>query len=218
MSTYIKYTNSDNKEITSQQIGMLKEFNHHVYDASTNELRKIEKFIKNYKTQNIEQRGGEVFLSSTDILNDVVNGHINIGTLGRAWTFYYNKQTNNKGDVQWEFVTYRKGNLEGKGIFVFDNKNRKIASCSIDLITGQKTNKRKCFFGDPATFFYSFGDENIPNIVFRYKDDNSIRQVYYYDDDYTLSEFLANNQIMSQFPWNQHSYFHSFDPTLPPNI
>lgn len=72
-------------------------------------------------------------------------------------------------------------------------------------------------FGDPAIFFYSFGDENIPNIVFRYNDDNSIREVFYYDDDYTLDEFLANEKIMAQFPWDQHTYFHSFEPMLPNN-
>ena len=113
---------------------------------------------------------------------------------------------------------YRKGVLEDKGIFVFDNKNRKIASCSIDLNTGERTDKRKAFFGDPVTFFYSFGDENIPNITFWYEDNNTIEEVFYYEDDYTLPEFLANTQIMAQFPWNQHTYFHSFEPMLPLNI
>ncbi|GAB1347444.1 hypothetical protein [Cloacibacterium normanense] len=217
MSTYIKYTNGDNKIVTEQQLSMLTEFNHHTYDKETNELKKIEKFIRNYKTKQVEQRGGEVFVSSNDDLNDIINNHIGIGILSRGWTFYYNKQSNNKGDVQWEFVTYIKGVLKDKGIFVFDNKGREIVSCSIDLLSGDRTSKRKCFFGDPAIFFYSFGDENIPNIVFRYNDDNSIREVFYYDDDYTLDEFLANEKIMAQFPWDQHTYFHSFEPMLPNN-
>lgn len=217
MSTYIKYTNGDNNIVTEQQLSMLTEFNHHTYDKETNELQKIEKFIRNYKTNQIEQRGGEVFVSSSDNLNDIVNNHIGIGILSRGWTFYYNKQTNNNGEVQWEYITYIKGILKDKGIFVFDNKGRQIASCSIDLISGKKTSKRKCFFGNPNIFFYSFGDENIPNIVFRYNDDNSIREIFYYDDDYTLDEFLANEKIMAQFPWAQHAYLHSFEPMLPNN-
>lgn len=156
--------------------------------------------------------GGAVYLNAGDDLNTIVNQNIGIG---RSWAFYYGKQTNNKGDVLWESVVYIKGELKYKRITVWDNKERVIASCEIDLITGQKTNKRKCFYGDPSVFFYSFGDETNPNIKFWYNEDDTIEEVFYYDDDYTLDEFLANQKIMAQFPWDQHTYFHSFEPMLP---
>ena len=212
MSTYIKKTNEDGKFITDQQATMLYTYNNNIYDSVTNTLNKVEFFFVDRKTGEHKQWGGAVYLIDGKDLDTSVNQHIEIG---KSWTFYYNKQTNNNGDVQWEFVTYIKGILEDKGIFVFDNKDRKIASCWVDITTGQKTNKWKCFFGDPAIFAYEFGSEDSANFEFTYRDDDTIKEVFNYDDDYTLDEFLANEEIMAQFPWNQHTYFHSFEPMLP---
>lgn len=211
----VKYTNENNQEVNFQQLEMLTEFNHLTLDDATNKVLKIDKFFKNPKTQTVEQYGGEVFISPTDNLNDVINNHIGIGSKGRLWIFYHNKQANNNGDVKWDYMTYRKGILQDQGISVFDNRNREIANCHLDHATGLYTNKRKLFFGDPSIFAYGFGDQNIPNIKFWYNDDDTIDEIFYYDDDYTLNEFIANSEIMAKFPWNQHHFFHSFNPILP---
>ena len=212
MGTYIKKTNEDGKFSTDKKATMLYTYNNNIYDSVTNTLNKVENFFVDRKTGEHKQWGGTIYLNAGDDLNTIVSQNIGIG---RSWTFYYNKQTNNNGDVQWEFVTYIKGILEDKGIYVLDNKDRKIASCWVDITTGKKTNKWKFFFGDPAIFAYEFGNEDSANFEFTYRDDDTIKEVFNYDDDYTLDEFLANEEIMAQFPWNQHTYFHSFEPMLP---
>lgn len=212
MGTYIKKTNEDGKFITDQQATMLYTYNNNIYDSVTNTLNKVEKIFVDRKTGEHKQWGATIYLNAGDDLNTIVSQNIGIG---RSWAFYYGKQTNNKGDVLWESVVYIEGELKYKRLTVFDNRKRVIAYCEIDLLTGQKTNKRKCFFGDPAIFAYEFGNEDSANFEFTYRDDDTIKEVFNYDDDYTLDEFLANEEIMAQFPWNQHTYFHSFEPMLP---
>lgn|GEM_PF-1881695 len=214
MGTCIKYTDENNIEIPKEQLHKLSEFNCLTYDSTTNELKKIERFLKNYRTQQIEQLGGEVYLSPEEESSEIINNHIDIGSFGKPWTFYYNKEKNNQGDTQWEYIFYRNRSLLGKGILVFDNRNRKLAGCAIDLITGFKTEKFKNFYGDPSVFDYEFQNETIPNIEFKYKQDDSIEEVYFRDDDYSLRDFLTNDEIITKFPWKENQYYHSFDPML----
>ncbi|EJL75366.1 hypothetical protein [Chryseobacterium populi] len=216
MGTYVKITNIDNKEISDQQLNMLSEYNRHFFDEFTHELLKIEKFSKNFRTQEIGQIGGEVYVLPTENLNTVINNYINNTSIGTSWVFYHNKQTNNNGDVKWDYFFYRKGILNDKGIVVYDDKNREIASCRIDLLTDQKIDKCKKFYGDPSVFDYEFGNEMIPNIKFWYNDsDNNIKDITFYENEYLLNDFLADSDIMQKFPWNQHSYYHLFEPILP---
>lgn len=212
MGTYIKYTDENNIEIPKAQLHKLSEFNCLTYDSTTHELKKIERFLKNYRTQQIEQSGGEVYLSSEEESTEIINHHIDIGSFGKPWTFYYNKEQNDQGDTQWEYMFYRNRSLLGKGILVFDNRNRKLAGCTIDLITGFKTEKFKNFYGDPSVFDYEFQNEAIPNIEFKYKQDDSIKEVYFRDDDYSLRDFLNNDEIITKFLWKENQYYHSFDP------
>lgn len=212
MDTYIKYTDENNTEISKDQLHKLSEFNCLTYDYHTNELKKIERFLKNYRTQQVEQLGGEVYLSSEDHLSEVIQRHIDIGTFGKPWTFYYNKENSSKGETMWEYVFYRKGSLLGKGVLIFDNKNRKLAGYAIDAIAGFKTDKFKNFYGDPSLFDDEFQNEIIPTIEFKYNPDDSIEKVYFQDDDYSLRDFLNNDEISTKFDWKENTYYHSFEP------
>ncbi|HCA06375.1 hypothetical protein [Chryseobacterium sp.] len=214
MGTYIKYTDENNIEILKEQLPKLSEFNCLTYDGDTNSLKKIERFLKNYKTQQIEQLGGEIYLSSEDQLSEAIINHIDIGSFGKPWTFYYNKEENNKGETQWEYIFYRNGSLFGKGISVFDDRNRRLAGCVIDLITGLQTDKFKNFYGDPFVFDYEFQNETIPNIQFKYQQDDSVEEVYFQDDDYSLRDFINIDDIRIKFPWKENIYYHSFLPML----
>ncbi|KAB1231143.1 hypothetical protein [Chryseobacterium viscerum] len=217
MGTYIKYTDENNIEIPKEQLHKLSEFNCLIYDSTTNELKKIERFSKNYRTKEIEQLGGEIYLSSEDQLPKVITNHIDIGSFGKPWTFYYNKEKNNKGEAQWEYVFYRNGSLFGKGVFVFDDRNRKLAGCAIDLMTGLTTDKFKNFYGDPSVFDDEFQNETIPNIQFKYKEDDSIEEIYFQDEDYSLRDFLNNDEISMKFNWKENTYYHSFEPLFSSN-
>ncbi|PWN62606.1 hypothetical protein [Chryseobacterium viscerum] len=217
MGTYIKYTDENTIEIPKEQLHRLSEFNCLIYDSTTNELKKIERFSKNYRTKQIEQLGGEIYLSSEDQLPEVITNHIDIGSFGKPWTFYYNKEKNNKGEAQWEYIFYRNGSLFGKGIFVFDDRNRKLAGCAIDLMTGLITDKFKNFYGDPSVFDDEFQNETIPNIQFKYKEDDSIEEIYFQDEDYSLRDFLNNDEISMKFNWKENTYYHSFEPLFSSN-
>lgn len=214
MGTYIKYTDENNIEIRQEQLHKLSEFNCLTYDDHTNDLKKIERFLKNYKTQQIEQSGGEIYLSSEKQLSEAIINHVDIGSFGKPWTFYYNKEENNKGETQWEYIFYRNGSLFGKGILVLDDRNRKLTGCVIDLITGLQTDKFKNFYGDPSVFDYEFQNETIPNIQFKYGQDDSIKEVYFQDDDYSLRDFLDLDEVRMKFSWNDNTYYHSFSPML----
>lgn len=124
---------------------------------------------------------------------------------------------NNQGETQWEYIFYRNGSLLGKGILVFDDRNRKLAGCAIDVITGFKAEKFKNFYGDPSIFDYEFQNEALPIIEFKYKQDDSIEEIYFRDDDYSLRDFLNNDEIITKFLWKENLYYHSFIPMLPSN-
>lgn len=212
--TYIKYTDENNNEIIQEQLHRFSEFNSLTYDGTTHELKKIERFSKNYRTKEVEQLGGEVYLSSEDNLPEVITNHIDIGTFGKPWIFYYNKETNDKGETQWDSILYRNGSLQGKAIAVFDVNYRKLAGCSIDLLTGMKTDKFKNFYGDPTVFDYEFENETIPTIKFTYNEINRVDEIFFLDDEYSLRDFLDNDEISTKFPWKENGYYHAFEPML----
>lgn len=214
MDTYVKYTDENSHEIIKEQLGTFSEFNSLTYDGTTNELKKIERFSKNYRTRQVEQLGGEVYLSVEDDLAEVISNHADIGSFGKPWAFYYNKDTNSKGETQWDSIVYRNGSLHGKGSLVFDDRNRKLASCAIDLMTGIKTEKFKNFYGDPSLFDYEFQNETIPTITFKYNENDRIEEIFFQDDEYSVRDFLDNDEISIKFPWKEHPYYHSFEPML----
>lgn len=214
VDTYVKYTDENSHEIIKEQLDTFSEFNSLTYDRTTHKLKKIERFSKNYRTQKVEQLGGEVFLSVEDNLAEVITNHIDIGSFGKPWTFYYNKETNVKGEAQWDSIVYRNGSLQGKGIIVFDDRNRKLAGCAIHLLTGIETDKFKNFYGDPSLFDYEFQNETIPTIKFIYNEDGRVEEVFFQDEEFSIRDFLDNDEIASKFSWKENAYYHSFEPIL----
>ncbi|PIF45183.1 hypothetical protein CLU96_2184 [Chryseobacterium sp. 52] len=210
--TYIKYTDENNNEILKEQLEKFSEFNCLIYDYNTNELKKIERFSKNYRTQQVEQLGGEVYLSVDENLPEVINNHIDIGAFGKPWTFYYHKETNDKGETQWDSILYRNGSLQGKGSFVFDHRNRKLAGCAIDLLTAIKTDKFKNFYDDTFLFDDEFENETIPTIKFTYNENDHVEEIFFQDEEFSLRDFLDNDEITAKFPWKENAYYHSFEP------
>ncbi|SFZ96087.1 hypothetical protein [Chryseobacterium limigenitum] len=214
LDTYIKYTDENNNETSQKQLDQFSEFNRLTYDSTTHELKKIERFSKNYRTKEVEQLGGEVYLSPEDILPEVITNHIDIGSFGKPWTFHYNKKANDKGETQWDSILYRNGSLHGKAISIFDERNRKLAGCSIDLLTGNKTDKFKNFYGDPSIFEYEFENETIPTIKFTYNEDGRVDEIFFQDDEFSVRDFLDNDEITAKFPWKENVYYHAFEPML----
>jgi hypothetical protein len=135
------------------------------------------------------------------------------------WIIYFNAQNNSSGDVLWHYKEYDAGLFHHEGIHVFDFEKRTIAECvkypgSIDW-----ESKRKSFYGASQVFRVSLDGEY--SIAFLYDDVTNLPTEVFCnygsetDNDYIIEDFLQQQDIMDIFPWDQHTYYHSFEPMLP---
>ncbi|MBP4136948.1 hypothetical protein [Flavobacterium geliluteum] len=209
MATMIKYTNTDFEEITQQQVSKSKEYHKETYENG--ELKLIQKYWMKGRNVETSYNGGEYYLSLDENLEDIINQYLPIGI---SWFFYYNKVTNANNDEKWEYQFFHKGILDRKGVEVYNKNGELLASCIKDLLTNDIKEKRKYFYGDLNIFKRI--DYKYPYYTFNYED-NGIDTIFVHDEDYRLNEFLASNE-MSIFPWNDHSYYHDFEPLLPTGL
>ncbi|MBJ2125345.1 hypothetical protein [Flavobacterium sp. IB48] len=211
MNTNIKYTNQDGNYITNQQVENLKFFNKEFF--YNNELKMVEIYAPQGRTNNIILDGGDYYLSSNENLETIISQY---ASTGNNWTFFYNNQNNNLGDSYWEYLFYNKGELETKGIKVFNNEKLLIASCTINLETNEIDEQRKYFYGDLN--IYKRNEYRYPFLSVFYDENNNVRDIYIYDEDYqSVDEFLSSASS-KYFDWNSHPYFHNFTPILPVEI
>ncbi|RYJ36698.1 hypothetical protein NU08_4306 [Flavobacterium anhuiense] len=213
MSTVIKHTNDSGNYITDQQVSFLQFYNKEFF-INGNELKLIEKYgPQGRSNKSVVLKGGEYYLSPDEDLQLIINQH---STTAPYWTFCYNKQTNNYGDVYWEYLFYKNGELDVKGRQVFNNEKLLIASCTIDLETNQLKNRRKFFYGDLN--FYKRNEYESHFLSVSYNENNDVSDIYIYDDDYqSVNEFLSSTNSI-HFDWLGNTYFHSFEPILPTTI
>jgi len=209
MSTIIEYSDGNFRPITIQQMQLADEIFKHTYVDG--ELRLIEK----YRTVGLEKKkvqfGGEYYLQSEENLQEIIATHVHTA---KSWMFYFNKEVNTYQDEKWEFELYINGVLKRRGGEVYDIQERLIASYYKDLVTDVRTDRRKHFYGNP-TIFQRYTDW-LPSYTFTYGDDDlEVENVYFGDWDLSLPDFLDDDDEMTIFPWNDHPYYHSFEPLLP---
>jgi hypothetical protein len=213
MSTNIIYTSIENNAVTEQQLDNLGRYFKHVFENE--KLKKIEYYAYHRTQAKIVLRGGRRFLSAGENLADVINESMSEAD---DWTFYYNPVSNDQQNTLWDFQDIYKGELKSQGKEAFDSSLRTIAAYGLDAATNTKIGKRKYFYGDKAVF--PGADDQLPTITFSYLDDDSPMEVFCHygsetDNDYGIMEFLARDAIMAIFPWDQHLFYHSFEPMLP---
>ncbi|MFP9113690.1 hypothetical protein ACLI1A_07090 [Flavobacterium sp. RHBU_3] len=207
MSTVIKYTNNDSEQISLQQIMLLKSYNKETYVNS--ELKLVERLQVSRKTSETYVVSGEYYLSNDEDLQTVIDQHL---PLARDWHFYYNKQSNSNGDIFWEYLFYEYGLLNEKGKLVLNSDNLLLSFCKVNIDTNQITDKRKNFYGDIN--IYQRSNYKYPYLTVFYYQDNSVSEIYIDDEDFSLNDFLLD-PYADIFVWNDHPYYHSFDPMLP---
>ena len=176
MSTNIKYTNQDGNYITDQQVLNLKFYNKEFFN--NNELKIVEKYGPQGRTNKIVLKGGDYYLSSNEDLQMIIDEYKSTGS---SWTFFYNKQKNNAEDVFWKYLFYKEGELNVSGMKVFNKEKLLIASCTINLENNQVENQRKYFYGDLN--IYKRTEYNSPFLSVFYAN-NEVSDIYIYDDDY----------------------------------
>ena len=207
MSLEIKYTNEDNEPITMQQLNVLEPHNKHFYE--NNKLKKIEQYRFIERGKKFVLRGVEYYLSSQENLNAITNEYVNENLY--RFVVWHNNQTNSFGDQYWECNIYERLALKIKGKRVFNNEGLLIASCSIDINTGLISDRRKNFYGDKSIYKRLSYEDEFLSVTYNNSD---VRGIYVGDDDYILTEFLAS-QHEEVFVWDDHPYYHSFEPMLP---
>lgn len=204
----ITYTNEYGGLLTKQQTEKARSYKKEI--RSNGELKLIEYYVKQ------KLRNGSYFLDNSESIQEIIDRYANTAL---SWVFYYNKQTNMVGDNTYEYKVYYDGILKEKGACANDSQGRLIAKKITDLSTNAVNSKRKFFYSDSQDF-QSYEDYTGYAISFDYLD--HVTEVYcvfhpHVEETYSLDDFLAQEDIMEIFPWEEHTYYHSFDPILPPD-
>ena len=207
MNTEIKYTNTFNKPITNQQLNLSEPHHKHFYVDG--KLKKIEMYDYFRSDVELVLYGVEYFLSGNENLNDIINEYVSENLY--HFVVWYNNQTNSFGDQYWEYNIYTWLAITVKGKKVFNNESLLIASCSININTGLIDDRRKYFYGDISIYERLEYEEEFLSVNY---DDSDLEEIYVGDDDFILEEFI-DSQYADVFVWNDHPYYHSFEPMLP---
>ena len=207
MSFEIKYTNEDNEPITMQQLNVLEPHNKHFYE--NNKLKKIEQYRFIERGKKFVLSDVEYYISSEENLNAIINEYVSESL--NYFVAYYNNQSNSFGDQYWEYNIYKRLSLITKGKKVFTNEGLLLASCLIDINTGLISDRWKHFYGDKSIYKRIDYEDHFLSITY---DDSNVVKIYVSDDDYFLDGFLESHYA-DIFVWNNHPYYHSFEPMLP---
>lgn len=215
MSINIIYTSDYNKSVVPvEKLHLLESYCKHVYEDE--ELKLTESWDFSKIEDKVVQWGGYYYVSKNETLSEAIAA---TQGKGKNWTFYYNRIENAQHDTLWDYQTIYKGKIKKKGKVAFDTLRREIASCLFDPETNSYVAKVKQFWGDPIIF--PTGSDPSSALTFYYEEEtNTSYEVYCkygleYEYDYNIQEFQSRDSIMAIFPWEQHTYYHSFEPMLP---
>jgi hypothetical protein len=178
-------------------------------------LKKTEHYDYQRTARGVVQTGGKYYLDVTETLDQAMSECIK--GYSNRWTFYYDCQTNAAGDNLWTYQTYRWDQFTESGHQCFDHKGRLIAHTWNRWGETEFPSCLKYFYGDPAVFDTLDPDDYA--ILFYYSENLPSRVLCNYGaercEQYSIDQFLDNEDIMSIFLWPDHPYFHQFEPMLP---
>jgi hypothetical protein len=214
MSINVTYTDFSYNLITFKELDPSDGYFKHIFEDC--DLRLTEYWAFSKVQNKVVQSGGFYYLTESENLNDVI---ASVKYNGENWTFYYNKITNGSGDTLWDYQTIFYGNFESKGKVVFDKKKREVATCIFSHDLNKYVGKTKMYYGDPNIFPPPY--ETAATFTFNYE--SNLNKPYEVvcefggdvDNNYCMPDFLARQDIMTKFPWHQHTYYHNFEPMLP---
>jgi len=209
----IQYKNIYEQVVTPQQFQLLEEYIIETIDDSTGNLKIMEEVRKGRNSFN---KTYEYFLDITEDKNSVVQ-HLMAQELVRDIYIYCNK-TNVFGYTVYDVERYNEvdGSLIGKAKKIFDNQNRVIMYCDLDIVTNAILH-----FPSPRKYYY---DNNDPELIlgFKYRYDETTQQYEVYADDVNECTVylweLDIPKIISAFGqsfWDSHPYYHNVEPLLP---
>ena len=214
MSINIIYTDLAYNLITDQQIESSYDYLKQTYENG--DLKIVEHYSDRKGFQELVQIGGLYYLRPNENLDDVIDRSM---AQSKDWTFYFNRIENAKKDTLWNYQTIYKGELKEEGKKAFDVLRRVIAYCVFEPETRSYVAKVKKFWGDPVIFPTAIDSSSA--LTFYYEEETNMPYEVYceygleYEYDYSIDEFQSRESIMAIFPWDQHSYYHNFEPMLP---
>lgn len=212
----IQYKNAKGNLVTEQQIQMMDGYEKEILDDITGKPKIIESF-RHYTE--IPVRYFAYFLDQNEDKTTIVQTYSN-KEFSNGVTIYLNKQSAFGFDM-WDWEGYsNEGVLRSKGKKVFDNQNRVVFRCSVDM----QTNEILAYSGNRPSKFY-YGTSNDPEglqLEFKYERDPQTNEIkVYIDDDNETSGVIHTMkqsyfiEIFGQAFWDAHPYYHSILPLLP---
>lgn len=214
MSKQIKYLNESGSIISAEQQASLEDY--HKLTFIDGSIKIAEMF---YVLKNITHREVSYFMDESESKNAILNRYSD--TINKVnCILYFNKQELN-GFTKWDWEAYSKDSiLKFKGNEVYDFNHKLIFNCSFDLTTNElQEGAFKCYYANESE------DPNIDRLLkFTYDENGDIDLIfdsngnYGYAEAFSLNEFLADTNFSQVlFSWDQHTYFHSVNPFLPPS-
>lgn len=212
----IIYKNDIGEIVTQQQFNQLKNYIIETVDDVTghvvkeeNVFHSIRKFFKSLS----------YYLDNDDDYNDKLNEFMQVPDATSVRIFFNKVST--YGFRSYDSHVYKKdGLIFKKEKFVFDNQNRLIMHCDIDLQTENLIYpNHKYYYGNEGELLIYGSDFYLE---FSYKLDSETNQLQTYVSDMREDPFhikpLGDSEAieyLGQVFWDAHTYYHSMFPLLP---
>ncbi len=211
----IQYKNIWNEPVTPQQFNLLEEYIIETIDDTSGDLKIVESVRKG---RNSLSRRYYYYLDASEDKNSVIQNLMTKELVKNIYIFC--NKSSAFGYVGYDVESYRvdNGALVSRAKNVYDNQNKLIMRCTIDLTTNLIENHPANF---PVKYYY---DNIYPGIVFEFRYRfNETTQVYeievndqsedsIYINSLDLSKFIAS---FGQDFWDTHPYYHAIYPLMP---
>jgi len=214
----INYKNEMGKIVTKQQFIQLKNYIMETVDDVTGHIVKEENVY--HSTRKIF-KSISYYLDNDNDYNDKLNEFMQVPD-ATSVRIFFNKVSAFDFRLYDAHVYKKDGILFKKEKYVFDNQNRLIMRCDLDLQTDELTfysPNQKYYYGN-ETELQIYGSDF--HLEFSYEFDSETNQLETYVSDMRENPFHINQldvnkaiEYFGQAFWDAHPYYHSMYPLLP---
>jgi len=212
----INYKNQMGEIVTQQQFIQLKNYIIETVDDVTGHIVKEENVY--HSTRKIF-KSISYYLDNDNDYNDKLNEFMQVPDATSVRIFF--NKVSAFGFRLYDAHVYKKdGILFKKEKIVFDNQNRLIMLCDIDLQTENLIYPNSKYYYGNETELQIYGSDFY--LEFSYKLDSETNQLITYVSDKSENPFHINQldvnkaiEYFGQAFWDAHPYYHSMYPLLP---
>jgi hypothetical protein len=212
----IKYKNEMGEIVTQQQFNQLKNYIMETVDDVTGHIVKEENVY--HSTRKIF-KSISYYLDNDNEYNDKLNEFMQVPD-ATSVRIFFNKVSAFDFRLYDAHVYKKDGILFKKEKYVFDNQNRLIMHCDIDLQTENLIYPNSKYYYGNETELQIYGPDFY--LKFSYEFDSETNQLITYVSDKSENPFHINQlnvnkaiEYFGQAFWDAHPYYHTMFPLLP---